>query len=166
MFFSLTVKARATPERLTDSLKELWTLVTCGTLLWQLKNGLLKESEMGSEAINHVHSLFNRSKEYWSPYIPVRSLEEKMEQNPKTGRKRWGVKRQIMQGGSPERLGAFQHPVLSCTGCCWVVTQEIQPGSTNPAVLCTACAQDARTVLDVWFNITISYSLDRKGTAW
>jgi len=45
-------------------------------------------------------------------------------------------------------------------------TKEIQPGSTNPAVLFTVHAQETRTVLAVWFNITISYSLDRKVTAW
>lgn len=86
-----------------------------------------KWSEMGSEDINHVCSLFNRSKKCWSLYILVRSFEKKrIKLRKPTGRETWGVERQIMQGESPKRLGAFQHPGLSAAishmGCCWVVT--------------------------------------------
>lgn len=74
-----------------------------------------------------------------------------------------------MQGGSPERLGAFQHPGLCSNQLHGLLlggnTEGIQPGSMNPAVLSIACAQDTRTVLAVWFDLTISYSLGRKVTA-
>lgn len=81
----------------------------------RLKHWLLKKARVGSEDINHVYSPCNRSQEYWSLYILVKSFEGK-----KNGQAEMESDKLDYARGRLGRLRVFQPPGL-CSKHCGVV---------------------------------------------
>lgn len=94
----------------------------------RLKHWLLKKARVGSEDINHVYSPSNRSQEYWSMYILVKSFEGK-----KMGKQRWRATSRTMQGDALGGSGCFspQGSAANIVGLLGGNTEEIHPGSTE-----------------------------------